>query len=49
MVSKVWNTMKHKGITVARCTVAHLMRSMGLHGVVRGKKVRTTIVSGVPG
>ena len=47
-VRKVWNTMKQQGITVARCTVARLMRSMGLHGVVRGKKVRTTIVAAVP-
>jgi transposase InsO family protein len=28
---------------VARCTVERLMRQMGLRGVVRGKKVRTTI------
>lgn len=27
----------------ARCTVARLMRAMGLKGVVRGKSVRTTI------
>jgi transposase InsO family protein len=28
---------------VARCTVARLMRAMGLQGAVRGKPVRTTI------
>ena len=28
---------------MARCTVARLMRTMGLQGVVRGKTVRTTI------
>jgi putative transposase len=28
---------------VARCTVARLMRTMGLHGVIRGKPVRTTV------
>jgi putative transposase len=28
---------------VARCTVARLMRTMGLQGAVRGKTVRTTI------
>ncbi|CAA2102046.1 hypothetical protein MBUL_01486 [Methylobacterium bullatum] len=28
---------------MARCTVARLMRAMGLQGVVRGKTVRTTI------
>src|SRR5207245_1649804 len=30
-------------IGVARCTVERLMRQMGLRGVVRGRKVRTTI------
>ena len=35
--------MKREGIDVARCTVARLMRSMGLKGVVRGKPVKTTI------
>ena len=29
----------------ARCTVERLMRSMGLHGVVRGKSKRTTVAS----
>ena len=29
--------------SVARCTVARLMRRMGLHGVVRGREVRTTV------
>ena len=27
---------------VARCTVARLMRELGLRGVVRGRKVKTT-------
>src|SRR4029434_408678 len=31
------------GIAGARCTVARLMRAMGLQGAVRGKPVRTTI------
>jgi putative transposase len=42
-VRKVWRQLGREGIAVARCTVARLMRSMGLQGVVRGKKVRTTI------
>jgi transposase InsO family protein len=42
-VRKVWRQLLREGITVARCTVARLMRTMGLRGVVRGKKVRTTI------
>ena len=42
-VRKVWRQMKREGIDVARCTVARLMRSMGMKGVVRGKPVKTTI------
>jgi transposase InsO family protein len=42
-VRKVWRQLLREGITVARCTVARLMRTMGLQGVVRGKTVRTTI------
>ena len=42
-VRKVWRQLGRDGIRVARCTVARLMRVMGLKGVVRGKTVRTTI------
>src|SRR3954470_22823404 len=42
-VRKVWRQLLREGIAVARCTVARLMRRMGLQGVVRGKRVRTTI------
>jgi transposase InsO family protein len=35
--------MNREGITMARCAVARLMRQQGLRGVVRGKRVRTTI------
>jgi transposase InsO family protein len=42
-VRKVWRQLLREGVAVARCTVARLMRTMGLQGVVRGKKVRTTI------
>ena len=42
-VRKVWRQLGREGIAVARCTVARLMRTMGLQGVVRGKRVRTTI------
>jgi transposase InsO family protein len=41
-VRKVWRQLLREGIAVARCTVARLMRAMGLQGVVRGKRVRTT-------
>jgi len=40
---KVWLQLNHEGIRVARCTVERLMRRMGLRGVVRGRKVRTTL------
>ena len=42
-VRKVWRQLGREGIGVARCTVARLMRIMGLRGVVRGRKVRTTV------
>ena len=42
-VRKVWRQLNREGLAVARCTVARLMRRMGLQGVVRGKTVRTTI------
>ena len=42
-VRKVWRQMMREGFVIARCTVERLMRDMGLHGVIRGKPVRTTI------
>jgi transposase InsO family protein len=42
-VRKVWRQMLREGIKVARCTVARLMRQMGLKGVVRGKAAKTTV------
>lgn len=42
-VRKVWRQLGREGIPVARCTVARLMRQMGLAGVIRGKTVRTTL------
>ncbi|WP_235074379.1 IS3 family transposase [Asticcacaulis sp. AC466] len=42
-VRKVWRQMKREGFDIARCTVERLMRGLGLHGVIRGKPVRTTI------
>ena len=38
----MWRQLQREGETVARCTVARLMRDMGLQGVVRGKRVKTT-------
>ena len=42
-VRKVWRQLVREGEDVARCTVARLMRRMGLQGVIRGRRVRTTI------
>ncbi|HNM20726.1 MAG TPA: IS3 family transposase, partial [Nitrospira sp.] len=41
--NKVWRQLQREGHAVARCTVERLMRRQGLHGVIRGKVVRTTI------
>jgi transposase InsO family protein len=35
--------MNREGIAVARCTVERLMKRLGLHGVRRGKVIRTTV------
>jgi len=42
-VRKVWRQLRREGVTVARCTVARLMRQMGLQGAVRGRRFKTTI------
>ena len=39
---KVWHALRREGHDIARCTVERLMKTMGLQGVVRGKKVITT-------
>ena len=39
----MWHQLRREGFDVARCTVERLMREMGLEGVVRRRKVRTTI------
>ena len=42
-VRKVWRQLLREGTDVARCTVERLMRELGLAGVVRGRRVRTTV------
>jgi putative transposase len=42
-VRKVWRQLQREGFEVARCTVARLMRMMGLQGIIRGKPVKTTM------
>jgi len=41
-VRKIWHQLQREGVTVARCTVARLMRRAGLQGVVRGRRTTTT-------
>ena len=41
-VRKVWHQMNREGFDVARCTVARLMKDIGIEGVIRGKKPKTT-------
>ena len=41
-VRKVWQQLRREGLDVARCTVARLMKVMGLEGIIRGKPIRTT-------
>ena len=40
---KVWKQLRREHVAVARCTVERLMRGAGLRGVIRGKRVRTTV------
>ena len=40
---KVWRQMRREGFDIARCTVARLMRDIGIEGVIRGKKPKTTM------
>ena len=48
-VRKVWRQLQREGLSMARCTVARLMKALGLEGVVRGKRIKTTISDkGVP-
>ena len=42
-VRKVWRRLRRTQPEVARCTVARLMRRLGLRGVTRGKAPKTTI------
>ena len=40
---KIWRQSHREGLRVARCTVERLMRELGISGVIRGKKFKTTI------
>ena len=40
---KVWRQMNREDIDVPRCTVARLMRDLSLCGVIRNRRVKTTV------
>lgn len=40
---RVWLTLRREGHEIARCTVERLMSDMGIAGVQRGRKPRTTV------
>ena len=42
---KIWKQLNREEIFVARCTVERLMKQLGIEGVRRGRKWRTTIPS----
>jgi transposase InsO family protein len=44
-VRKVWKQLRREKKRVARCTVARLMRQMGLQGAVRGRKFTKTTIA----
>ncbi|MBC8643055.1 IS3 family transposase [Caballeronia sp. EK] len=41
-VRKVWRQLLRDGVKIARCTVARLMKVMGLEGVRRGRRIKVT-------
>lgn len=40
---KIWRQLGREGVDVARCTVARLMKDIGIQGIIRGKPQRTTV------
>jgi putative transposase len=40
---RITRALRRKGIEVARCTVERLMRELGIEGVIRGQRRRTTV------
>jgi len=42
-VRKVWHQLDREGFDIARCTVARLMKDIGIHGIIRRKPHKTTI------
>ena len=44
-VRKVWHSLLNEHIRVARCTVSRLMKHLGLEGIRKGKRVKTTLAA----
>ena len=42
-IRKVWHQLQRETFTIARCTVARLMKRLAIHGVIRGKVKNTTV------
>ncbi len=42
-IRKVWHQLQREGFSIARCTVARLMKRLDIHGVIRGKAQKTTV------
>ncbi|MCZ7456213.1 IS3 family transposase [Streptomyces sp. WMMC940] len=40
---RITRALRRKGIDVARCTIERLMRELGIEGVIRGQRRRTTV------
>ncbi len=40
---KIWRQMHRENMPIARCTVERLMGRLGIEGVRRGKRIRTTV------
>ena len=44
-VRKMWKQLKREGLAPARCTVARLMRRLGLRGTTRGRAFKLTTIA----
>ncbi len=42
-VRRITRALRRKGVQVARCTVERLMAELGIEGVIRGQRRRTTV------
>jgi putative transposase len=47
-VRKVWKQLRREGQAIARCTVARLMRRLGLAGAERGRQFTVTTIPATP-